>query len=187
MNENVSQTSIEISKDEAEAIDTGTSLIVHIWPSKSLINATNLLAVRRYDRRQLPSLLAGSKIHSVHCRAYGMQGKYISYANGDRLCDALELSEDRLSQIKDAIREGWLGPLVDVQHGSNVGFGVVKSKMAAEKEKRPEFLLSRANISSYACSTISDSKKLSRNSGGGNLDDQYYEGLSDPNPLHWQA
>ncbi len=106
MNEGVSGISIVISKDEAEAIDKKASLIVHIWPSKLLINATNLLAVRRCRHTQLPGLLNGSRIHGVYYRAYSIQGTYISYADGLQLCNALEFSEDRLGQIRNAIRAG---------------------------------------------------------------------------------
>ena len=70
MNKKVSQVSIEISKDEAEAIDI-ESLIVHIWLSRSLINATNLFAVRQCSRNYLTDLLACG-LHLTHCRAYGM-------------------------------------------------------------------------------------------------------------------
>lgn len=187
MNENISRISIEISKDEAEAIDKEASLIVHIWPSRSLINATNLLAVRRCCRTQLPDLLAGSGIHVIHCGAYRMQGTYISYADGLRLCNALEFSEVRLGHIRNAMREGWLGPGY-VQHEPNVDLVAVKSKMAAEKAangetdvrdhvRLEEFLLPCDKTPSFACSSIEESKKLSRKRGGDNLDDQYYEGL----------
>jgi hypothetical protein len=114
MNKNTSQISIEISKDEIEAIDKEAALIVHIWPSRSLINATNLLAVRRCPRTQLRNLLANSGIHGTHYRAYGMQGTYISYDDGLWLCNVLEVSEDRLGQIRNAMRGGWLGPMVYV-------------------------------------------------------------------------
>jgi hypothetical protein len=128
MNEKAHQ--IEISKDEAEAMDTEESLIVHIWPSRLLINATNLLAVRLCRRNQLPDLLTSSGIHRTHCRAYGMQGTYISYADGFRLCNALEFSDERMVQIRNAMNEGWLGPTIHKQHEPSVDFDTVKSRIA---------------------------------------------------------
>lgn len=104
MNEKAHQ--IEISKDEAEAMDTEESLIVHIWPSRLLINAINLLAVRLCHRNQLPDVLTSSGIHRTHCRAYGIQGTYISYADGFRLYNALEFSDKRMVQIRNAMNEG---------------------------------------------------------------------------------
>ena len=67
-----------------------------------------------------------------------MQGTYISYAGGLRLYNALDFSEDRLDQIRNAIREGWLGLMVSVQHRPNVDFKAVKSKMAAKKAANGE-------------------------------------------------
>lgn len=176
MSLNMSRISIEISKDEAEGIDKEASLIVHIWPSKSRINATNLLAVRGCSRKHLPRLLAGSGIHSIYCRAHGMQGTFIGYAGGFRLANALGFSEVLLDQIRNAIREGWLGPMVQVQHEPKVDLVAVKSKMADVREhvQLEEFLLPSAKTPSFACSFIEESKKPS---GGDNLDDRYYEGL----------
>lgn len=188
MNENVSQISIELSKDEVDATNKEAYLIVHIWPSKSLINATNLLAVRGCRRTRLPSLLDRAGIHGIHYRAYGMQGTYISYADGLRLCNALEFSEAGLDQIKNAIREGWLGPLIHMQHKPKVNFEEVRWKMTAEKmtdEKInvrthvqvEEFLLSSAKLPSFACSTSDVTTNLRRKGAGNDLNDRYYEGL----------
>ena len=135
-NEKISRISIEISKDEAGAIDKEAALIVHIWPSRSLINARNLLAVRGCRRTQLPNLLADSGIHVIQYRAYGMQGTYISY-DGLWLATALGFSEHRLGQMRNAMREGWLGPIVYVQHEPSVDFTAAKSKMAAKKAAGP--------------------------------------------------
>jgi hypothetical protein len=189
MNGNVSQISIELSKGEADATNKEDYLIVHIWPSKSLINATNLLAVRRCHRILLPSLLDRGGIHGIHHRAYGMQGTYISYADGLRLCDALEFSEARLGQIKNAIREGWLGPMIHVQHEPKVNFEEVRLKMAVEKMTNEkinvrthvqieEFLLSRAEFPSFACFTSDVTTKLSRKRVDNDLNDRYCEGLN---------
>lgn len=194
MNKNMSRISIEIDQDEAEAIDEEESLIVHILPSRSLINATNLLAVRRCLRTRLPDLLNGGGIHGTHYRAYGMQGTYISYADGFRVCNALEFSEDRLCQIRNAIKDCWLGPLVCMQHEPKVNIEVVRSKLAQSGKdgaenaanegtdvrkgvQLEEFLLPSAEIPSFAGSSIRNPKKLSRKGCGDNLDDRYYETL----------
>ena len=188
MNENVNQISIELSKDEADPTNKEAYLIVHIWPSRSLINATNLLAVRRCRRTFLPSLLNRGGIHDIHYRAYGMQGTYISYADGLRLCNALEFSEARLDQIKHAIRESWLGPIIHMQHEPKINFEEVRLKMAAEKminEKMnvrthvqiEEFLLSDAKFPSFACSTSGVKTKLSNNGVDNDVNDQYFEEL----------
>jgi hypothetical protein len=165
MNKNMSRISIEIDEDEAEVMDEAESLIVHILPSRSLINATNLLAVRRCHRDRLPDLLYRAGIEKSHHRAYGMQGTYISYADGFRVCNALEFSEDRLCQIRNAIQDCWLGPLVCMQHEPRVNIEEVKLKLAQPGKDRAEN------------AAIRIPKKLSRKGYGDNLDDYYYETL----------
>lgn len=171
MNKNVGR--IQISKAEAEAMNKETSLIVHIWPSKSLINATNLLAVRRCHRSKLNDFLDYTGIQFILCRAYGMQGTYISYDDGLRLCNALEFSKARLNQIKKAMSENWLGPVVDVQHLPSVDFGAVQSKLTAEKAAKEETDV-RKHEFLVPCSPIGDSTKLNGKEDVDNLDDGYY-------------
>lgn len=62
-----------------------------------------------------------------------MQGTYISHADGLRICNALDFSEDRVSQITNAMREGWLGPTVHVQHEPRVDVKAALSKMAFDR------------------------------------------------------
>lgn len=142
----------------------------------------------RSGQREGKSSSQDAGIHGIHYRAYGMQGTYISYADGLRLCNALEFSEAGLDQIKNAIREGWLGPLIHMQHEPKVNFEEVTWKMTAEKTtdekinvrthvQVEEFLLSSAKLPSYACSTSDVTTNLRRKGADNDLNNRYYEGL----------
>lgn len=88
-----------------------TQNIIHIWPRESLINATNLVTTAGMDRRSIPQILKRNQIQtSSHKRMWGMQGIYVKYEDGLRLCKDLCLPTDKVNL---AIKEGWLGPILE--------------------------------------------------------------------------
>ena len=108
---------IEITVEEDEVTEPKLSVIVNILPSKSLINATNLIAVRGWPRKKVPQLLKHCGVSDkIHFRGFMMQGTYVGYAIGERLCRAMASSEDRIAQINDATKKGGLGPVLRMQN-----------------------------------------------------------------------
>ena len=189
MNENVNQISIEFFKNEVNATNKKAYLIVHIWSFKSLINATNLLAVRECRRTRLFNLLDRVEIHDIHYRVYEMQEIYINYVDDLRLCNALKFLKIELNQIKNAIKKSWLDLLIYMQHESKINFEKVRWKMTVEKMtdeninvkthvQVEEFLLSSAKLSSFACFINDVTTNSRRKKIDNDLNDRYYKELN---------
>ena len=189
MNENVNQIFIEFFKNEVNATNKKTYLIVYIWLFKSFINATNLFAIKKCRRIRLFNLLNRVEIHDIHYKIYEMQKIYINYVDDFRLCNVLKFSKAELNQIKNAIKKNWLNSLIHMQHESKINFEEIKWKMTIEKmidEKInvkthvqiEEFLLSNAKFSSFACFISDVTTNLKRKKINNDLNDRYYEKLN---------
>ena len=102
--------------EELEVVPDGHK-IVHILPSLSLINACNIMDCGNITRLERERFLKTHKIVKGQIiKTPKMQGTYIDYNEGLRLCSILNLPTDR---VRLAIDEGWLGPVLAVRTGSN--------------------------------------------------------------------
>jgi len=98
-----------------------TQKIVHIWPLESIINATNIMACGNVSRQYRTHFLKSNQFLNTRILSTPrMQGTYIGYDDGLRLCKLLNLPT---KTVKLAMDEGWLGPVLEVRTGELSGVG----------------------------------------------------------------